>query len=178
MIRLWCPVLPGGRYDLINFIAIEPVVRGNRGFSELEPSQLDKVQGKRIWDDAGDISNPPGTNLVAGKLTTLVNGVEQLELTLRVERFVNGAHVRLVARQRSDRPDELELTVHAETNSAALDYCILTATMGNKARVRQLWLRDEIVSSLKLYPSHWNTEFTLHTVFPLAHLQQFDNLGH
>ena len=36
LIRLGYPVLPGKRYDLINFIAVEPVVQGRRGFSELE----------------------------------------------------------------------------------------------------------------------------------------------
>lgn len=40
LIRLGYPVLPEKRYDLVNFIAIEPIVRGQRGFSELERSQL------------------------------------------------------------------------------------------------------------------------------------------
>ena len=43
LIRLGYPVLPEKRYDLINFIAIEPIVGGHRGFSELEHSQLDGV---------------------------------------------------------------------------------------------------------------------------------------
>jgi len=42
--------------------------------------------------------------------------------------------------------------------------------MGNKARIRQLWLRDEVVSSLKLYPDYRGTGFTPHTVFPLVRL--------
>ena len=42
-------VLVYGRYDLINFIVIEPIVRGRRRFSELEKSQLDNVPGKLIW---------------------------------------------------------------------------------------------------------------------------------
>ena len=172
LIRLGYPVLPGGQYDLINFIAIEPVVKGNRGLSELEPSQRDEVPGKRIWADAGKFLNPAGTNLVPGAITSLFNGVEQLEVTLRVEKFLNGAHVRLAIRQRSDRPDEIALSVYAETNSAALDYCILTATMGNKARTRQLWLRDEVVSSLKLYPNHRDTKFAPHTIFPLPRLHR------
>jgi len=49
LIRLGYPVLPQGRYDLINFIATEPIVKGRRGFSELESSRLDGVPGKRIW---------------------------------------------------------------------------------------------------------------------------------
>jgi hypothetical protein len=66
LIRLGYPVLSEGRYDLINFIAIEPIVGGHRGFSELERSQLDGMAGKRIWAEG------PGaaltTNLVPGEI--------------------------------------------------------------------------------------------------------------
>jgi hypothetical protein len=44
LIRLWYPVLPGGDYDLINFIAVEPVVRGQRGYSELEASERRRMK--------------------------------------------------------------------------------------------------------------------------------------
>ena len=47
LIRLGYPVLTNGGYELINFIAIEPVVRGRKGFSELEKSKLDGVNGVR-----------------------------------------------------------------------------------------------------------------------------------
>src|ERR1051325_3912793 len=46
LIRLGYPVLAGEGYDLINFIAIEPIVHGRRGFSELERSVLDGCPGK------------------------------------------------------------------------------------------------------------------------------------
>jgi hypothetical protein len=98
--------------------------------------------------------------------------VEQLTVLLRVESFENGAHVRLVARQRSDRPDELELEVRTEADSAPLEYCILTATMGNKARTRLLWLRDAIVSSFELYPNYTNRGFAPPAVFPLNRLHR------
>ena len=55
LIRLGYPILADNAYDLINFIAIEPVVGPDRGFSELERSQLDGTQGKRIW------AEPSGT---------------------------------------------------------------------------------------------------------------------
>ena len=48
LIRLWSPVLTNGGYDLVNFIALEPVVKGRRGYSELERSALDGVSGKRL----------------------------------------------------------------------------------------------------------------------------------
>ncbi|HVM49972.1 MAG TPA: hypothetical protein VMU04_18225 [Candidatus Acidoferrum sp.] len=54
-------------------------------------------------------------------------------MALRVEKFENGAHLRLVVLQRSDRPHEMQLSVFREPDSSPLEYCILTATMGNMA---------------------------------------------
>ncbi len=170
LIRLGYPVLPGGGYDLINFIAIEPVVKGRRGFSELEHSQVDHVPGKRIWAEEVMSTNKSTSPLLSGELTGHSNEVERLTVVLRVESFENGAHVRLIARQWSDRPDELELEVRTAPDSAPLDYCILTATMGNKARTRLLWLEDEVVSSLKLYPNYTDRGFAPQTVFQLNRL--------
>lgn len=156
LIRLGYPNLTNGDYQLINFIAIEPIVSGKRGLSELEFSQLDRRQGKRLWAiaPANGAPGPTPKDLVPGKLSSLAPGVERLEVVIGVERFENGAHVRLIASQRSDAPGEIRLAVQTEPDSAPLEYCILTATMGNKARTRLLWLKDEVVSSLKLYPGH------------------------
>jgi hypothetical protein len=174
LVRLGYPVLTNSGYDLINFIAIEPVVKGRKGFSELEPSRLDGVRGKRIWAEGLAASGSPSTNLVAGTLSTSAPGVEQLEVTLRVEKFDNGAHVRLVVSQRSDAPDEIQLAVHAEPDSAAMDSCILTATMGNMARTRVLWLRDQAVSSLTLYSTYRDRAFAAHSFYPLDRLHRTD----
>jgi hypothetical protein len=169
LIRLGYPVLPEKRYDLINFIAIEPIVHGHRGFSELEHSHLDGVAGKRIWAEnaGGDLA----TN-VPGILRMRPDGQEELEVKLQVEKFDNGAHVRLVARQRSDRPDELELSVFQEPDSTPLDYCILSATMGNMARTRLLWLKDEVVNSLQVYRDYKETGFAPHHQYPVSRLHR------
>jgi hypothetical protein len=105
--------LPTGEADLINFIALEPVVSGQRGFSELERSQLDGVPGKRLWAVDPEAPGEPVTNLPAGRLTRLESGAERLTVQVRVERFDNGAHVGLTLSQRSDAPDELGLTLQA-----------------------------------------------------------------
>jgi len=172
LIRLGYPVLTNAGYDLINFIAVEPVVKGRKGFSELEFSRLDGVQGKRIWAEGLASSGNARTNHVAGTLSTLASGVEQLEVTLRVERFDNGAHVRLVISQQSGAPDEIQLAIYAEPDSAPMDYCILTATMGNKARTRLLWLRGETVSSPKLFGSYHETASAAHSLYPLDRLHR------
>jgi hypothetical protein len=170
LIRLGYPVLPEKRYDLINFIAIEPIVGGHRGFSELERSQLDGVAGKRICPKGS--GGGTMTNLVSGQLVRQVDGQEELEVGLQVEKFENGAHVRLVVRQRADRPDEIQLIVFQEPDSAPLEYCILTATMGNMARTRQLWLNHEVVSSLKVYSDYRDTGFASHREYYLSRLHR------
>jgi len=170
LIRLGYPILADNAYDLINFIAIEPVVGRDRGFSELERSQLDGVQGKRLWAESSGTA--PTNHLLAGELRMRPGGQEELEVDLRVEKFENGAHVRLVVLQRSDRPNEIQLSVFREPDSAPLEYCILTATMGNMARTRQLWLSNEVVSSLKVYADYKDKEFAPHKMYPLSRLHR------
>lgn len=167
LIRIYSPVLPGGKYDLINFIAIEPIVADRRGFSEMERSRLDREQGKRIWPAANSAAAADFSKIEPGKITRLPNGAEQLELTLRVEKFDNGAHVYLVVTQRSDLPDEIELTIHPELGSKALQYVMLSATMGNKARARLLWLADGPRSTRQLFPDFSGDGFAGTTVFGL-----------
>jgi hypothetical protein len=191
LIRLGYPSLPGGRCTLINFIAVEPIVNGRRGFSELEISRLDGVAGKRFWvnSDSNEVGLQPGARgefsvsaaknqvkpghaIDPGKLWRPTPQVEQLDVTLRIERFDNGAHVYLRVSQRSDAPDEVRLSVHAEPDSAPMDACVLTATMGNMTRARQLWLKDDVVTSLKLYPNYRDVHFAPHAAFPLARLKR------
>jgi hypothetical protein len=172
LIRIYSPVLPGGKYKLINFIAIEPIVAGRRGFSEMEMSLLDHLPGKRMWIAAD--SGEPGdvATIEPGKITQLASGAEQLELTLRCEKFNNGAHVYLVITQRSDAPDEIELTVHMEPDSKKIDYVVLSATMGNMARTRLLWLADGPMSTQKLYPDFSGDGFAGTEVFGFRQLHQ------
>ena len=133
LIRIYSPVLPGGKYDLVNFIAVEPIVAGRRGFSEMETSRLDHAPGKRIWT-AATLLPSRLVKLEPGKITRLANGAEQLELTLRIEKFDNGAHLYLAVTSGAKLPDEIELTIHTEPDSKKPQYAVLSATMGNKAR--------------------------------------------
>ncbi|MFZ5829609.1 MAG: hypothetical protein ACOY3P_05955 [Planctomycetota bacterium] len=172
LIRIGFPTLPDGRYDLINFIAIEPVVGGNRGLSELEPSELDGVPGKRIWASAAKSEPRVETIAEAGTIRRLPSGAEELEVVLRIERFVSGAHPYLRVRQRSDAPHEMELAAFAEPDSAAMTACVLTATMGNRIRARELWLAAGPVTSHELYGDYRGTWFAKHAVFPRERLHR------
>ena len=102
--------------ELVNFVAVEPVVAGTgsrrerMAYSELEHSALDEPhRGKRLWT----------TGSASGELTKLDSGAEQLRVCVGVEPFeANGAHVWLAARMRSDRPDEVAFSVHHHDDSA------------------------------------------------------------
>jgi N-sulfoglucosamine sulfohydrolase len=170
LIRIGYPTLANGQYDLINFIAVEPIVNGQKGFSELEKSAFDRKNGKMFWPGSSKTPEPGPLKGDAGEITSLAPGVQQLNLAVSVERFENGAHVRLKLAQRSDRPDELSLTIEAEPDSAPIESCILTATMGNKARARLLFLADGPVSSLQLYPEYRDEQFSPHRLFGLERL--------
>jgi hypothetical protein len=172
LIRIYSPVLAGGKYDLINFIAVEPIVKGRRGFSEMERSRLDGVPGKRTWTAADSGKPRDSVKIEPGRITSLPGGVEQLELTLRFEKFDNGAHLYLVITQRSDTPDEIELTVHTEPDSKPPEYAVLSATMGNKARTRLVWLADGSKSTQQLYPNFSGDGFTGTTVFDLPQIHR------
>ncbi len=175
LIRLGCPTLTDGGYDLINFIAVEPIVGGKKSFSELEKSSFDQKNGKLFW--TGDASKPAieSPHLDAGTFTTNAAGIVTLSLTVFVEKFNHGAHVRLKLAQRSDAPNELQLTVDAEPDSAPIETCILTATMGNKARTRLLFLKDGTVSSLQVYPDYRDIHFAKHSIFNLDRLPRAAN---
>jgi hypothetical protein len=172
LIRVGSPILEKGEYSLVNFIAVEPIVDGKRGLSELEHSKLDDAPGKRFWVD-----EPPDSpsSLNPGKLSKLNAGVEQLEVTVRVEKFDNGADVFLTLSQRSDAPDELQITIHPEKDSAPMKFCILTATMGNFARIRQLWLKDTMLTSQELYPNYREKDFAPQTSFSLDQLYRTEH---
>ena len=164
--------IPGkdGTPELINFIAIEPVVKGvgsrqsRMAFSELEMSELDAGQrGKRLW-----VAPEPGSV----ELTTRPSKptpIERLSVRIEVETFTaNGARVYLIASISSDRPRELALAVHHHEGSAPIEELTLTATMGNYERIRQLWLRDRIVDSRELYADYAGDGFIDKENYPRA----------
>jgi hypothetical protein len=157
LIRIGAPVLPGGAHALVNFIAVEPVVKGKRGYSEMEPSPLDAKPGLRMT------AGTPARSMPAP-------GVEQLEVPVDVESFASGARIRVVLAQRTDAPDELRCSVFTRPGSAPVDDAVLTATMGNMVRTRRLWLADATLHGRTLYPDFSGGSFAPHREFPLARI--------
>jgi hypothetical protein len=51
-----------------------------------------------------------------------------------------------------------------------MEYCVLTATMGNYVRLRRLHLRDGVVEAKSLWPDYTGNDFTPEAFFPLERL--------
>lgn len=173
LLRIYAPYLDHPRERLINFIAIEPIPEGDdqRGYSELEPSSLDPARGKRFWS-ANDVDSAEigqGDHPVPGELTT-VDGVERLSVVIISERFDNGADVAVRVTFRADRPHEVGVAAFRRPGSVPLRACVLTATMGNFARLRLLDLADRTVTPADLWPDFSGTAFAPHAKFGLAEL--------
>ncbi len=173
LLRLFTPYLGHDRLRLLNFVAVEPIAAGEskRGFSELEPSDLDGVRGKRFWtsDHAGD-TEPSDPRDAARGVVEQAAGTETLTVWVHSERFNNGAEVSVRVRFFADRPREVSLAAYRRDGSVDLAHCVLTATMGNFARLRHLHLRDRVVTPADLWPGFTRTDFTDHGRFPLAEL--------
>lgn len=114
--------------------------------------------------------------MVLGDLTRSPDLVERLALRIEVEPFAaNQAHVYIVARMRSDRPDEIALSVHHHADSAPIEELTLTATMGNYERLRLLWLVHRLVDSRKLYADDRGTGFVEREDYPLDQILRVDD---
>lgn len=155
LLRIYAPYLEQPRGRMVNFIAIEPIVGDKRGLSELEWSKLDQVQGKTMWT-GDELDTDPSPRLpwrpVQGKIERRGES-ETMHFYVFVERFENGAQPIVKVELRQDRPHEVSLTTYSTRQGAKMKACVLTATMGNFARLRDLWLDGEVVRSTLLWKS-------------------------
>lgn len=176
LLQVFTPYLDHPRERLVNYIAVEPLPVGAeaRGYSELEPSRLDPGQpGKRLWavDDPGD-SAPRARFDPDRGVVDIADGVERLTVWVLVEPFDDGADVHVRVRFRADRPHEVELAGFAGPRSMPLEHLVLTATMGNWARLRRLELADRTVTPALLWPGFTGTGFAEHASFGLDELMR------
>jgi hypothetical protein len=175
LLRVYAPYLDQPERHVLNFIAVEPIPRGSdqRGLSELELSTLDGVRGKRFWSaNTPDDATPPESAAPAKGFVENKDGTEQLCVYIFVEPFDNGAHVYLKLTFWEDRPHEVGIAAFAHEDSVPLDYCIVTATMGNYARLRRLHLAERIAVAGELWPGYQGQGFADHAKFPLAELKR------
>ncbi len=168
LFRIYAPYLGHQNGRMINYVAIEPVDlhSGSRGFSELEWSRLDNVQGLRFWttDDPAD-ETPVDPREPARGTVTLDGDIETLTVIVRIEPYENGAHVYVELTFRSDRPYEVGFSTYVASGSIPLAACIVTATMGNYARLRTLHLADRTIDAADLWPGFAGDGFAPHVTF-------------
>ena len=151
LLRVFAPYLGADR--IFNFIAVEPIANGHRDLSELQPSAIDHKPGKLMWTvDSVDLAHPPAYIAAPARGVVTSDGdAKVLSLFLLVEKFENGARPILKLSLRTDQPHELTLQTFAAVDSVPMRSCVLTATMGNYARLRHLHLKDRIVEASNLF---------------------------
>jgi hypothetical protein len=154
LLRIYAPYLGQRRPRMVNFISIEPTVRGARGQSELEVGSQGKQTGLAMW-----AADTPAAAAVLGDPTTpppgrveRLDGTQALTFCVATEPFRNGARPVVQVILRADHPHEVGLRVRAAEGSARMEACVLSATMGNYGRLRHLWLRGEVADSRKVWP--------------------------
>lgn len=152
-----------GKTYLLNFLAIEPIVKGKMEFSEISPSLSDQKWGKLMW--ASEDENATAFYPTANTKGVIAHPdpqnplIEELTVYIFIEKFISGAHPYLKLSIRSDRPQEVGIQVFNRADSDEMEYCNITATMGNYARVRQLHLKDEVVDAKTLYEGYDGIDF-------------------
>lgn len=163
-----------GKIYLINYIAIEPIVEGKIEFSEISPSNTDGKWGKLIWpgdSETNDAYNP--ANISKGVIShpdTNHPQTEQLTLFLFMEQYLDKAAPYIKVSIRSDKPEEICFEINNKANSAHMDRCALTATMGNYSRLRLLHLDKEIIDSRKLYSGYEDIDFIEKDAYPATQM--------
>lgn len=89
-----------------------------------------------------------------------------LLLYVFMEKFRNGAHPYLRLSIHSERPEELCIEVFQQPDSAPMERCGVTATMGNYSRLRNLYLRHSVVNARQLYAGYQGIDFTEQAPYP------------
>lgn len=174
LVRIFTPYLGQPQSRLLNFLAFEPIPSGatERGYSELEHSSWDLEPGKRFWSaETIDAGPAPSEHPVRGTIDE-VDGVERLSLYVHSEPFDNGARVAVRIEFRADRPHEFSIETYRLPGSVPLDAFVVTATMGNFARLRRLQLLDEIVTPSTIWPHFDGEHFAARRRFALDRLRR------
>jgi hypothetical protein len=184
LIRIYAPYLENPAGQVINFIAVEPIVGGKRSYSELERSAADGRPGKQMWavdELPRDWAAWQPPRMPARGREVEIDGARALTFFVVVEPLDNGARPVLQVILRRDRPHEVTLRVDAAPGTAPMDACVLSATMGNYARLRRLHLKDAVVEAAQLWPKFETLEpygagFTAPAQWGAAHLPAHDGV--
>lgn len=168
-----------GRVNMINFLAIEPVVARKMEFSEISSSKIDNKWGKLMWAADSEKNNSFApyaiTRGVIDHPEPAQPSVERLSLFVFIEKFANGAHPYLKLSLRSDRPEELGIEIFQHDGSAKMDRCAISATMGNYARLRDIHLKEKIIHSKQIYAGYDDIHFVEKEGYPYTEFSKDKN---
>lgn len=166
LLYVYADAITSTPHHVLNFIAIEPIVGDARGLSELEPSQLDARNGKRFWSaDEPDFKPRDPLDAARGVATS-----DTLQVYIMSERFRNGAQPYVRMTFHSNAPGEVSFETFCAPDATTMSKCVLTATMGNYARLRRIWLRERVEEAGKIWPEYRGKDFADRRYFPLRDL--------
>ncbi|MFX1704797.1 hypothetical protein PV783_12630 [Chitinophaga sp. CC14] len=158
----------------LNYIAIEPVVNGKIEFSEISPSRADGKWGKLMWTgetiESGRFTATAGTRGVLSHPDAQHPEYTTLSFYVFMETFENGARPYLRLSISSQQPEELCIEAFDQPGGTPMERCGITATMGNYARLRKLYLKDKIVYAKTLYDGYDGTGFIEKAPYPLPQM--------
>jgi hypothetical protein len=154
LFRIYAPYAGSSNPRMINFVSVEPVASGKRGQSELEKGMQSGRSGLefRTVDSLEEAAAPREPDRPAAGRIVTEQGREALTFFVVPEPFRNGARPIIQVILRRDRPHEVAFRLYSGKGGAPMKSCVLSATMGNYARTRQLWLKDEIVAAGDAWP--------------------------
>ncbi|MBN1902126.1 hypothetical protein JW926_12450 [Candidatus Sumerlaeota bacterium] len=160
-----------GERQLVNYIAIEPIARGRRNYSELEKGS-DRKNGK-IFHITNRVEEPPGndTDFPTGTIKG-EQGNRSLSFAIHPEPFENGSIPVIEVSLFENKPDRIRFRAFAASGSASMTQCILTATMGNYSRCRYLWLAKESIFAPSLYEGYKDSGFIEKESYPYSRLHK------
>lgn len=163
-----------GKTYLIDYIAVEPVVGKQRGYSELQLSE-DGRRGKRFTlSDGVEVPPEEAPARPPGKIEDSPNG-RVLSFAVHVERFNNGARPIIEVALFERQPRRLRFRTFAAADSKPMDQCVLSATMGNQSRCRYLWLGSKAVFAHALYSEYTGVGFVEHAPYGLDQLHRTES---
>ncbi len=180
LVRIYTPYLEHPDFFIMNYIAFEPIAKSTmkKGYSEHEWSDLDNVQGKRFVSSDTDVApKDPNLRYPAKGVIATENGRQTLTVYVFSEKFRNGAEVYVKFKFTEGFPYEFEMTPFVKDGSVELERINLTATMGNRARLRTLFLADgKTVEAPILWSDYKDVNFTKRHFIPSSEMIK-DNKG-
>ena len=141
LIRIYAPHLGNAHPRVINFVSIEPTVRGQSGRDQSELQESRDRPGERglsFWASETVESGPRPVKIPAG-IYDAKNRV--LRVFIHTETFANGAKPIVECVFDAKQSRQVHFILHSAQDSAHMQWCTLSATMGNYSLLNRIGLR-------------------------------------